>query len=61
MASISLLILLAVPLGLAMAAIKLEGGGAALFRQQRVGLHGRTFRIWKLRTMTVTRIRPPSA
>ena len=58
MASISLLILLAVPLGLAMAAIKLEGGGAALFRQQRVGLHGRTFRIWKLRTMTVTRIDP---
>lgn len=57
-ASIPLLILFAVPLGLAMAAIRLEGGGATLFRQQRVGLYGRTFRIWKLRTMTETRIAP---
>ena len=58
MASIPLLILFAVPLGLAMVAIRVEDGGVALFRQQRVGLHGRTFRIWKLRTMTETRIAP---
>lgn len=56
--SIPLLVLLAVPLGLAVAAIKLEDGGAAFFRQQRVGLNGKPFCVWKLRTMTETRIDP---
>jgi len=32
--------------------IKLDSPGPALFRQQRVGLRGRTFLIFKLRTMT---------
>lgn len=32
-------------------AIKLEDGGPVFFRQERVGLGGKTFRIWKLRTM----------
>lgn len=35
-------------------AIKLEDGGPVLFRQERVGRHGRTFRIRKLRTMSET-------
>jgi exopolysaccharide biosynthesis polyprenyl glycosylphosphotransferase len=33
-------------------AIRLEGGGAALYRQVRVGLNGRPFMVYKLRTMS---------
>lgn len=33
--------------------IRLSGGGPVLFRQQRTGLHGRPFRIYKFRTMRV--------
>jgi lipopolysaccharide/colanic/teichoic acid biosynthesis glycosyltransferase len=32
-------------------AIKLDDGGSLFFRQTRVGLNGRLFRIWKFRTM----------
>jgi exopolysaccharide biosynthesis polyprenyl glycosylphosphotransferase len=42
------------PLLLATAiAVRLDSPGPALFRQDRVGLHNRTFRIFKFRTMTV--------
>ena len=42
------------PLGLAVAlAIRLDSPGPVLFRQERVGLHGRPFRIHKFRTMRV--------
>lgn len=34
-------------------AVKLEDGGPVFFRQVRVGRGGRTFRIWKFRTMVV--------
>jgi exopolysaccharide biosynthesis polyprenyl glycosylphosphotransferase len=40
-------------LGLAALAIKLEGGGPVLYRQRRVGLHGKEFELLKLRTMVV--------
>ena len=41
------------PLFLALAvAIKLDSQGPAFFRQQRVGLHGKRFMVWKFRTMT---------
>ena len=33
-------------------AIALDGGAPVLFRQDRIGLHGRTFRVVKFRTMT---------
>ena len=40
------------PLMLLIAAlVKLESPGGALFRQERVGLHGRTFKMVKFRTM----------
>ena len=54
--------LIAAPLGLlvvspvllvAMLAVKLGDGGPAFYSQQRVGRHGRNFRMWKLRTMVV--------
>jgi putative colanic acid biosynthesis UDP-glucose lipid carrier transferase len=35
-------------------AVKLTSSGPILFRQQRAGLNGETFRIFKFRTMTVT-------
>lgn len=56
--SIPLLVLLAVPLVLAAAAVKLEDGGAAFFRQARIGRGGKAFHVWKLRTMTETRVDP---
>lgn len=34
-------------------AVRLDSPGPAFFRQERVGLCGRTFRIWKFRTMHV--------
>ena len=40
-------------IGFLAAAVILEDGGPALFEQDRVGFHGRAFRMWKLRTMRV--------
>ena len=51
-------LLLLAPLFLLMAlAIKLDTPGPVFFRQERVGRHGRPFRIFKFRTMTVS---PPT-
>lgn len=47
------LILLAPLLLAAMLWIRVDSPGPALFRQERVGRHGRSFRIHKLRTMRV--------
>ncbi|HVA61940.1 MAG TPA: sugar transferase [Mycobacteriales bacterium] len=47
------LLVLALPLAALAAAVRLSSPGPAFFRQVRVGQDGRTFRIWKLRTMIV--------
>lgn len=49
----SALIVLAPLLGLAMLAIKIDTQGPVLFRQTRRGFNGRTFKILKLRSMSV--------
>ena len=41
------------PLGVVVAAAVKADGGPVFFRQERVGRHGRPFRIWKFRTMVV--------
>ena len=46
------LAVLALPLGLVALAIKLDSPGPVFYRQVRVGLRGREFRIHKFRTMT---------
>ena len=48
----ALLLLAAAPLlALAALAIRLESRGPVVFRQRRVGIDGRPFDLWKLRTM----------
>ncbi|MBN8560356.1 MAG: sugar transferase [Leptolyngbya sp. UWPOB_LEPTO1] len=47
-----LLLMLLFPLNLLIALlIKLDSPGAILYRQVRIGLHGKTFKVWKFRTM----------
>ena len=36
------------------AAVRLDSPGRSIFRQERGGYRGKSFRIWKFRTMTVT-------
>jgi lipopolysaccharide/colanic/teichoic acid biosynthesis glycosyltransferase len=49
--TLPVLVACAVPALLLMLAIRLDSPGPALFRQARVGLHGRRFMLWKFRTM----------
>jgi len=50
-AALALLVASAPLVGLAMLLIRLETPGPALFRQSRVGVRGRVFELFKLRTM----------
>ncbi len=49
--SLALLLLLALPLAVVAVVIKVTSPGPVLFRQQRSGLNGRPFTIYKFRTM----------
>ena len=51
--SLVALTLLSVPLALIALAIKLDSKGPVFFLQQRVGLNGKHFDVWKFRTMVV--------
>lgn len=51
--SLMTLVLVLPVLIIAAVAIKLDSPGPVLFRQERIGAHGRRFRIYKLRTMVV--------
>jgi lipopolysaccharide/colanic/teichoic acid biosynthesis glycosyltransferase len=42
------------------AAVKLESRGSILFRQERIGRHGRPFQILKLRTLQTERLTSPA-
>ncbi|MEM6838458.1 MAG: sugar transferase [Cyanobacteria bacterium P01_C01_bin.120] len=50
--AIGIIFLAPVFLGIAVA-IRIDSPGPAFFRQERVGLHGRRFWVWKFRTMTI--------
>ncbi|MDG2528021.1 sugar transferase [Caulobacter endophyticus] len=52
--ALGLLVFLAPLMIVTALAVKATSPGPILFRQQRAGLHGQTFRILKFRTMTVT-------
>ncbi|PVM88514.1 sugar transferase [Caulobacter endophyticus] len=52
--ALGLLVFLAPLMIVTALAVKTTSPGPILFRQQRAGLHGQTFRILKFRTMTVT-------
>lgn len=53
-----MLVLLLIPFLIIGFAIRVESGKPSLFRQVRVGRGGRTFRLWKFRTMTKMRVDP---
>ncbi|MEZ5971649.1 MAG: sugar transferase [Hyphomonadaceae bacterium] len=52
-ASASALVVLAPLLAATAIAVKMDSPGDSIFRQERGGLGGKTFRIWKFRTMSV--------
>lgn len=49
-----LLLLFSIPMAIITLLIKLDSPGPAIFRQERIGLHGRPFRMYKFRTMTTS-------
>jgi lipopolysaccharide/colanic/teichoic acid biosynthesis glycosyltransferase len=53
-ASAAALVVLAPLLALIAIAVRVDSPGQSIFRQERGGFGGRTFRIWKFRTMSVT-------
>ena len=51
MGALGLLLLMSVPLGVVALLVKMTSPGPVLFRQQRAGLNGRPFTLYKFRTM----------
>lgn len=52
--ALALLAFFAIPMAIITVLIKLDSRGPSMFRQERVGLHGRPFRMYKFRTMTTS-------
>jgi lipopolysaccharide/colanic/teichoic acid biosynthesis glycosyltransferase len=51
------LVLLAMSFAIIALTIKLDSKGPVFFRQERVGKEGRSFKVWKFRTMVVGAVR----
>ena len=51
--SVVAVVITAVPMAVIAVLIKLESEGPVLFKQERLGLHGKVFTIYKFRTMCV--------
>ena len=51
--SVVAVVITAVPMAVIAVLIKLESDGPVLFKQERLGLHGKVFTIYKFRTMCV--------
>lgn len=51
--SLLLIILFSIPMGIVAAIIKLTSPGPLIFKQERVGLHNRPFKMYKFRSMEV--------
>lgn len=49
--AIGSMIVFAIPVAIISLVIKLEGGGRVIFRQERIGLHGKPFILLKFRSM----------
>ena len=49
--SVVAVVITAVPMAVIAVLIKLESEGPVLFKQERLGLHGKVFTIYKFRTM----------
>lgn len=54
----AVLVVLAPVLALIAVAVKLDSSGPVFFRQERIGLDGRPFMVWKYRTMLPNAARP---
>ena len=52
-AALPILVLGAIPMGIAAAAIRIESPGCAIFRQKRLGRNGKEFEILKFRSMYI--------
>lgn len=48
------LIVLAIPMGIIALAIKIDDPGPAIFKQERIGIHKKRFRLYKFRSMKLS-------
>ncbi len=48
------LLVLAIPMGIIALAIKIDDPGPAIFKQERIGIHKKRFRLYKFRSMKLS-------